>query len=373
MVLDHRAPVAAPPPRPRDAAPCAGRPPRLRAGSSAGEPSDPAWVRPALLALLVGDGAPLPLRPRAPAAMRTRSTRPRSRPATKSWKAFFFGSFDSSNFITVDKPPASLWVDGHLGADLRPQLVEHPRAPGARGRRRGRAALRSPCGAGSRAGAALLGGAVLALTPGRGADVPLQQPRRAAGAAAHRRRLRAPCAALEAAQTCGWSLAGALRRASASSPRCCRRSSSSPASRSSTCSPRRRRCAGASAAFVRGRACSSPAGWWVAIVDALAGGGPALHRRLAGQQHPQPDLRLQRLRPDHRQRDRAAWAGGTGRREHVGPDRHHPSLRRRVRHPDLLAPPGALLIGRRAAHRDAAGPRTDRARAPRSCSGAAPW
>jgi 4-amino-4-deoxy-L-arabinose transferase-like glycosyltransferase len=27
-----------------------------------------------------------------------------------SWKAMFFGSFDSSNFITVDKPPASLWV-----------------------------------------------------------------------------------------------------------------------------------------------------------------------------------------------------------------------------------------------------------------------
>jgi 4-amino-4-deoxy-L-arabinose transferase-like glycosyltransferase len=29
---------------------------------------------------------------------------------TRSWKAFFFGSFDSSNFITVDKPPASLWI-----------------------------------------------------------------------------------------------------------------------------------------------------------------------------------------------------------------------------------------------------------------------
>jgi 4-amino-4-deoxy-L-arabinose transferase-like glycosyltransferase len=28
---------------------------------------------------------------------------------TKSWKAFFFGSLDSSNFITVDKPPMSLW------------------------------------------------------------------------------------------------------------------------------------------------------------------------------------------------------------------------------------------------------------------------
>jgi 4-amino-4-deoxy-L-arabinose transferase-like glycosyltransferase len=29
---------------------------------------------------------------------------------SKSWKAMFFGSLDSSNFITVDKPPASLWV-----------------------------------------------------------------------------------------------------------------------------------------------------------------------------------------------------------------------------------------------------------------------
>src|ERR1700677_641889 len=29
---------------------------------------------------------------------------------TKSWKAFFFGSFDQSNFITVDKTPAPLWV-----------------------------------------------------------------------------------------------------------------------------------------------------------------------------------------------------------------------------------------------------------------------
>jgi 4-amino-4-deoxy-L-arabinose transferase-like glycosyltransferase len=29
---------------------------------------------------------------------------------THSWKALLFGSLDSSNFITVDKPPASLWV-----------------------------------------------------------------------------------------------------------------------------------------------------------------------------------------------------------------------------------------------------------------------
>jgi 4-amino-4-deoxy-L-arabinose transferase-like glycosyltransferase len=29
---------------------------------------------------------------------------------TENWKAFFFGSLDPSSFITVDKPPASLWV-----------------------------------------------------------------------------------------------------------------------------------------------------------------------------------------------------------------------------------------------------------------------
>ena len=29
---------------------------------------------------------------------------------TQSWKAFFFGSFDAGNYITVDKPPASLWL-----------------------------------------------------------------------------------------------------------------------------------------------------------------------------------------------------------------------------------------------------------------------
>ncbi|MFW0797772.1 glycosyltransferase family 39 protein [Gordonia sp. CPCC 205515] len=31
---------------------------------------------------------------------------------SQSWKAWFFGALDSANFITVDKPPASLWVTG---------------------------------------------------------------------------------------------------------------------------------------------------------------------------------------------------------------------------------------------------------------------
>ncbi|GCE44135.1 Dolichyl-phosphate-mannose-protein mannosyltransferase family [Rhodococcus wratislaviensis] len=34
---------------------------------------------------------------------------------SQSWKAWFFGSLDTSNFITVDKPPASLWVMGLSG------------------------------------------------------------------------------------------------------------------------------------------------------------------------------------------------------------------------------------------------------------------
>ena len=51
---------------------------------------------------------------------------------TKSWKAFFFGSFDSSNFITVDKPPAALWpmeISGRIfgfnsWSMLAPQAIE---------------------------------------------------------------------------------------------------------------------------------------------------------------------------------------------------------------------------------------------------------
>ena len=50
--------------------------------------------------------------------------------------------------------------------------------------------------------------------------------------------------------------------------------------------------------------CSSSAGWWVAIVELWPASSPAVHRRLADQQRARADLRLQRLRPAHRQRDR---------------------------------------------------------------------
>src|ERR1700742_68077 len=83
---------------------------------------------------------------------------------TKSWKACFFGSLDSSSFITVDKPPASLWVMGLSGrifgfssaSMLVPQVLEglgpvarlHPAAKRWFG-----------------AGAGLAAGALLAIPP----------------------------------------------------------------------------------------------------------------------------------------------------------------------------------------------------------------
>jgi hypothetical protein len=73
--------------------------------------TDPAWARPALIGLLTltavlylwGLGASGWANSYYSAAVQA---------GTKSWKAFFFGSTDSSNFITVDKTPASLWVMG---------------------------------------------------------------------------------------------------------------------------------------------------------------------------------------------------------------------------------------------------------------------
>src|SRR5215213_2695824 len=35
-----------------------------------------------------------------------------ARSASESWKAWFFGAIDPGSFITVDKPPLSLWLSG---------------------------------------------------------------------------------------------------------------------------------------------------------------------------------------------------------------------------------------------------------------------
>jgi 4-amino-4-deoxy-L-arabinose transferase-like glycosyltransferase len=73
-----------------------------------GSPHDPAWVRPSLLALLVGT-ALLYLWQLGRSGWANGFYSAAVQAGTKSWSAFFFGSSDASNFITVDKTPASLW------------------------------------------------------------------------------------------------------------------------------------------------------------------------------------------------------------------------------------------------------------------------
>ena len=74
-----------------------------------GRETDAAWVRPALLTLLTLT-AVLYLWDLGASGWANSFYSAAVQAGTKSWKAFFFGSSDSSNFITVDKPPASLWV-----------------------------------------------------------------------------------------------------------------------------------------------------------------------------------------------------------------------------------------------------------------------
>jgi 4-amino-4-deoxy-L-arabinose transferase-like glycosyltransferase len=95
------------PSRPRPAAPASGR----LAGLVRGRTDDPAWARPSLLGLLAAT-ALLYLWALSASGWANDFYSAAAQAASQSWKAFFFGSSDASNFITVDKPPAALWVMG---------------------------------------------------------------------------------------------------------------------------------------------------------------------------------------------------------------------------------------------------------------------
>ncbi|HWE55175.1 MAG TPA: glycosyltransferase family 39 protein [Acidimicrobiales bacterium] len=82
--------------------------PSRSAGPWRGRPDDPAWVRPALLCLLAGSSV-LYLAGLSASKWGNGYYAAAVQAATRSWKAALFGSLDSSNFITVDKPPAALW------------------------------------------------------------------------------------------------------------------------------------------------------------------------------------------------------------------------------------------------------------------------
>ena len=123
----------------------------------------PRWARPALALLLVATAA-LYLIDLSASGYGNDFYAAAVQAGTKSWKAFFFGSFDSASAITVDKPPGSLWIMELSGrifgfsswSMLVPQALEGVAAVALL-----HAAVRRVAGH----GAALLAGAAFAITP----------------------------------------------------------------------------------------------------------------------------------------------------------------------------------------------------------------
>ncbi|MER7579043.1 glycosyltransferase family 39 protein [Kitasatospora sp. NPDC097691] len=99
---------ALPPVGPKGPASWSGRLRTLPARAWRGRADDPRWVRPALLALLAATTA-LYLWGLSASGWANAFYSAAVQAGSQSWKAFFFGSSDAGNFITVDKPPAALW------------------------------------------------------------------------------------------------------------------------------------------------------------------------------------------------------------------------------------------------------------------------
>ncbi|MFE2278938.1 glycosyltransferase family 39 protein [Streptomyces sp. NPDC059454] len=98
-----------PPGAARHAAPGTGEPRGpLARRAWRGRPEDPRWVRPAFLGLLLATGL-LYLYDLGASGYANSFYSAAVQAGSESWKAFFFGSLDAANAITVDKPPASLW------------------------------------------------------------------------------------------------------------------------------------------------------------------------------------------------------------------------------------------------------------------------
>ena len=311
-----------------------------------GRPTDPAWARPALLALLAAT-ALLYLAGLSRNGWANDFYAAAVQAGATSWKAFLFGSFDSANFITVDKTPASLWVMElsvrvfglNYWSLLVPQALEGVATVGVlyttvrrwfgarplhhRRRRHG-------------------------PHPGRHADVPVQQPRLAAGAGHGARRLhhhpgprvgpdpvarpdrsaaRAGFPDQDAAGIPG--AAGLRARLPGGGPAPARPADLAAAGRRCRAAGRR--------GLVGGARHADP------------GRRPPLHRRLHQQQHSAADVRLQRVRPARRERGRL----GRVRERHRAAVRRlgqpHPAVRRRDGRPGQLADPGRAGRAGRAA------------------------
>jgi len=128
-----------------------------------GPDADPAWARPALFALLLATGV-LYIWGLGASGWSNSFYSAAVQAGTHSWKAFFFGSSDSANSITVDKPPVALWVMGvsarifgvNTWSILVPEALAGVASVGVL-----YAAIKRWFGAGP----GLIAGAILALTP----------------------------------------------------------------------------------------------------------------------------------------------------------------------------------------------------------------
>jgi len=101
-------PTQPPAPAPGPGQPAAVRTSRARRFVR-GRDDDPGWVRPALLGLLAATGL-LYLWNLAASGWANAFYAAAVQAGSTNWEAFFYGSSDAANSITVDKPPASLWV-----------------------------------------------------------------------------------------------------------------------------------------------------------------------------------------------------------------------------------------------------------------------
>jgi 4-amino-4-deoxy-L-arabinose transferase-like glycosyltransferase len=82
---------------------------RTDATGAEGSPPEPRWTRPAFWALLAGT-AVLYLWGLGSSGWANSYYAAAAQAGTQDWKAWLFGSLDAGNAITVDKPPAAMWV-----------------------------------------------------------------------------------------------------------------------------------------------------------------------------------------------------------------------------------------------------------------------
>ena len=307
---------------------------RPRAGPGGRSP----WARPALLSLL-GATAVLYLWGLGASGWANSFYSAAVQAGTHSWKAFFFGSSDSANAITVDKPPVALWVMG-LSARLFGTNAWSILVPEALAGVATVGLLYASVKRWFGAGPGLIAGAILATTPVAALMFRFNNPDAMlvlllVGAAY------ALVRALETISTRWLVLAWTPRRL---------RLPHQDAPGAVGGSGIRARLPGvraddlASTNRAVGVGVRRPRG----VRRVVGGGGQRLagvqspvHRRLAAQLHRRADRRVQRSRPAHGQRDRQRRRGRRWwQHRQLGPDRLEPDVQQRVREPGGMAAPG---------------------------------